>query len=86
MQLQAAGHRQLQGVQVPQRRAVHHFVRIGRAWVAAEPAPLPLQKRTSHCYRIAYRSMERSLTDDEINDLQTKTRQVLEKQMGVELR
>eukprot|EP00891_Asterochloris_glomerata_P008175 jgi/Astpho2/8175/fgenesh1_pm.00120_%23_39_t len=46
----------------------------------------PKKKRTSHCYRIAYRSMERSLTDDEINDLQTKTRQVLEKQMGVELR
>ena len=61
-------------------------MRIGRAWLAAEAVQLPLQKRTSHCYRIAYRSMERSLTDEEINDLQSKTRQVLEKQMGVELR
>ena len=45
-----------------------------------------LQQRTSHCYRIAYRSMERSLTDEEINSLQDKTRTVLAEEMGVELR
>ena len=30
--------------------------------------------RTSNCYRISYRSNERSLTDDEINDLQVRQR------------
>lgn len=48
--------------------------------------PTCLQQRTSHCYRIAYRSMERSLTDEEINSLQDKTRIVLAEEMGVELR
>lgn len=46
----------------------------------------PKKGRTSHCYRIAYRSMERSLTDDEINHLQESVRSSLVNQLGVELR
>lgn len=45
-----------------------------------------MQQRTSHCYRIAYRSMERSLTDEEINGLQEQTRKALAEEMHVELR
>ncbi|XP_051130065.1 phenylalanine--tRNA ligase, chloroplastic/mitochondrial [Andrographis paniculata] len=41
---------------------------------------------TSHCYRIAYRSMERSLTDEEINDLQWKVREEVEGKLKVVLR
>ncbi|GJM95518.1 hypothetical protein PR202_ga12262 [Eleusine coracana subsp. coracana] len=41
---------------------------------------------TSHCYRIAYRSMERSLTDEEINDLQWNVREVVKSKLKVELR
>ncbi|XP_058208791.1 phenylalanine--tRNA ligase, chloroplastic/mitochondrial-like [Rhododendron vialii] len=42
--------------------------------------------RTSHCYRIAYRSMERSLTDEEINDLQWSVRDQVQTKLNVELR
>ncbi|KAG4922942.1 hypothetical protein JHK86_051755 [Glycine max] len=41
---------------------------------------------TSHCYRIAYRSMERSLTDEEINDLQWKVREQVQSKLNVVLR
>jgi len=35
-------------------------------------------KGTSHCYRLSYRSHERSLTDAEVNDLQAAIRAELE--------
>uniref|UniRef100_A0ACD5YD75 Uncharacterized protein n=1 Tax=Avena sativa TaxID=4498 RepID=A0ACD5YD75_AVESA len=41
---------------------------------------------TSHCYRIAYRSMERSLTDEEINDMQWNVREAVKSKLEVELR
>lgn len=46
----------------------------------------PKKGKTSNCYRIAYRSMERSLTDDEINALQTKVREQVESKLKVTLR
>lgn len=46
----------------------------------------PKSGKTSHCYRIAYRSMERSLTDDEINALQDEVREQVSSKLGVELR
>ena len=42
--------------------------------------------KTSHCYRITYRSMERSLTDEEINKLQESVRELAAQQLLVELR
>lgn len=43
-------------------------------------------QRTSHCYRFTYRSMERSLTDDEVNQIQSQVRQRLETDLHVVLR
>ena len=46
----------------------------------------PKTGRSSHCYRITYRSMDRSLTDDEIDVLQFKVREEASGKLKVELR
>jgi phenylalanyl-tRNA synthetase alpha chain len=42
--------------------------------------------KTSNCFRITYRSMERSLTDEEINSIQNTVREEVQSKLGVELR
>ncbi|KAJ9672963.1 hypothetical protein PVL29_026292 [Vitis rotundifolia] len=44
------------------------------------------KRMTSQCYRIAYRSMERSLTDSEINELQWNVREQVQSKLKVVLR
>jgi len=46
----------------------------------------PKTGKTSNCYRIVYRSMDRSLTDDEINKLQDDLRDQVGPKLGVEVR
>ncbi|KAL3898211.1 MAG: hypothetical protein SGPRY_012888 [Prymnesium sp.] len=46
----------------------------------------PKTGKTSHCYRITYRSMDRSLEDEEINKLQFELRDLAEAKLQVELR
>jgi len=46
----------------------------------------PKTNRLSNCFRISYRSMDRSLTNDEIDTLQAKVRDDVVAQLGVELR
>jgi phenylalanyl-tRNA synthetase alpha chain len=46
----------------------------------------PKTQRTSNCFRITYRSMERSLTDEEINKLQDAVRKGVAEELKVELR
>ena len=42
--------------------------------------------RTSHAYRINYRHMDRSLTNDEVDAIQLSVRDTLVSKLGVELR
>ena len=46
----------------------------------------PKKGKTSHCYRITYRSMDRSLTDDEVNKMQEDLRERAANELAVELR
>lgn len=46
----------------------------------------PKKQRRSHCYRITYRSMDRSLTNEEVDEIQWQLREEVEKQIKVELR
>lgn len=46
----------------------------------------PKTMRTSHCYRISYRSNDRSLTNEEVDKIQNEIRNLVETQMNLELR
>ncbi|KAI8338455.1 hypothetical protein BC941DRAFT_422961 [Chlamydoabsidia padenii] len=46
----------------------------------------PKTNKRSLCYRILYRSMDRNVTNDEINEIQEKVRSTVEQEFGVELR
>ena len=46
----------------------------------------PRTNKTSHCYRISYRSMDRNLTNEEIDGLQEEVRDRTARELGVELR
>ncbi|KAJ2781330.1 phenylalanyl-tRNA synthetase alpha subunit, mitochondrial [Coemansia javaensis] len=46
----------------------------------------PKSGRVSQCYRIDYRSMDRTVTNDEINAIQERVRDSMVRRLGVELR
>lgn len=46
----------------------------------------PESRRMSHCYRLTYRSMDRTLTDKEANSVHNAIRDMASEKLGVELR
>lgn len=46
----------------------------------------PKTNKESNCFRVTYRSMERNLTDEEVNELQESVRNSIVSELKVELR
>ena len=46
----------------------------------------PKTKRQSKCYRLNYRSMDRSLSNEEVNELQERVQAIVVNEMGIEIR
>ncbi|KAI8822034.1 uncharacterized protein EV422DRAFT_525439 [Fimicolochytrium jonesii] len=46
----------------------------------------PKTKKTSRCFRINYRSMDRTCTNEEVDQIQDQVRRLAEEKLGVELR
>ncbi len=46
----------------------------------------PKTNKESNCFRVTYRSMERNLTDEEVNELQDSVRNTIVSELKVELR
>jgi phenylalanyl-tRNA synthetase alpha chain len=46
----------------------------------------PKNEKTSHCYRINYRSNDRNLTNEEVDEIQNKIRNLIQEEMNLEIR
>ena len=72
-------------------RTVHEVVReVGgdliEEAVLTDAFTHPKTGRTSHCYRINYRATDRSLTNQEVDEMQFRVRDLLTQRLGLELR